>query len=551
MIDREIHLARALLVEGNALLRNITATQLRDSGIGHVSTAPRVKDGRLLLEREHFDIVVCAQAFEGSRESGQDLLDELRRENLLPHSTVFLMVSESATYQQVVEAGESALDGLIVRPYTAALLSQRLLEARNRKRELGDILRALDAGQPDAAFARALKRFNEGLPYGTYCGRMAAELLLGMQRPEDARLLFEKLHKATGSAWARLGVARAQMAAGDNAAARATITAVLAADPSSADAHDLAGRILVEQCDFDSALQEYRKAAELTPGCLLRAQHAGALAFYQGLSAEALQRLERTLGMGVQSKLFDALTLVLIALLRHDGGDQPGVAAMHKQLQQYRTRFPESVRLLRLEGAAKVLVEMNAGRTDGALVALRELSGHVGADDFDLEIANVLLSLWARVPDSLMSADEHAELVERIAMRFCVSKAIAEVLVASSRRAERDEAVIRRCQAQVSRLAEQAMDRALRGDPDGAVRELLTEGERHLNAKLLELAGHVARRHQGAMADAQALISQAADLAQRFCRTANHIAGIQRSGRSPGGPQMRGRASAEPTHAAA
>ncbi len=550
MIDREIHLARALLVEGNALMRNIAATQLRDAGIGHVSTAPRVKDGRLLLEREHFDIVVCAQEFEGSKDSGQDLLDELRRENLLPHSTVFLMVSDKATYQQVMEAGESALDGLIVRPYTAALLCQRLLEARNRKRELSDVLRALDAGKLDTAFARALKRFNENMPYGTYCGRMAAELLLGMQRPEDARLLFEKLHLATGSSWAQLGVARAQMSYGDNGAARATIAAVLAADPASADAHDLAGRILVEQCDFDSALQEYRKAAELTPSCLLRAQHAGALAFYQGLAAEALQRLERTLGMGVQSKLFDALTLVLIALLRHDAGDHPGVAAMHKQLQQYHARFPESVRLSRLELSAKVLVEMNASSTEGALAALRQLSTQAGADDFDLEIANVVLSLWARVPESLMPAEEHAALVERIAMRFCVSKAIAEVLVASSRRAKRDEDVIRRCQAQVSRLAEQSMDRALRGDPDGAVRELLAQGEQHLNAKLLELAGHVARRHRAALADADALIEQAAATVQRYCRTANHIAGIQRSGRSPGGLQMRGRVAAESTHAA-
>jgi hypothetical protein len=100
---------------------------------------------------------------------------------------------------------------------------------------------------------------------------------------------------------------------------------VLADQPDSADAHDLIGRILVEQCDFEGALREYRAAASLTPGCLLRGQHAGALAFYQGANSEALERLEHTLGLGVQSKLFDALSLVLIALLRFDAGDEAGV----------------------------------------------------------------------------------------------------------------------------------------------------------------------------------------------------------------------------------
>jgi CheY-like chemotaxis protein len=541
LIDRDIHLARALLVESNALLRSVAGAQLRDAGVGYVATASRIREARLLLEREAFDIVVCNREFEGSDDSGQDLLDELRRENLLPHKTVFLMVTAKASYHQVVEAAEAALDGLIIRPYTAALLVQRLQEARHRKRELGDILSALDAGNTDAAFARALTRFRERRPYANYCGRMAAELLLTMQRPEDAGRVFEKLAQATAAPWARLGVARAQIAAGDMPAAKRTIAAVLAEEPESADAHDLAGRLLVEQCEFDAALAEYRMAAEITPGCLLRAQHAGALAFYQGYGSEALHFLERTLGLGVQSKLFDALSLVLIAVLRFDLGDAKGVAAMREQLQQFRQRFPDSVRLRRLETAAAALVGLLAGDHAAALDALRLLSARVGDDEFDLETANMLLALWARVPDAVRPAAEHEALVAKVAMRFCVSKAIGEVLVASARRADPALGVIRRCQAELSTLTQNAMDRSLQGDPAGAARQLLDDGERTLNAKLLEMAGLIANRHRAVVADAPALVERAAAKVRRSCQTVNHIAGIQRSGRSPGGLQMRGR----------
>jgi CheY-like chemotaxis protein len=534
VIDRDIHLARALLVESNPLLRSVGVGQLRDVGVGHVEQARSVKDARLLLERERFDIVICNREFEGSDFSGQDLLDELRRERLLPHSTVFLMVTAKASYHHVVEAAEAALDGFLVRPYTSAVLGSRLTEARKRKRQLGDVLRALDTGAAEVALVHAIKRFQEQQPYWLYCGRLAAELLLTLQRPADARRIFERLVAVkAGAGWARLGVARAQSALGDIGNARKTVAEVLLAEPDSADAHDMMGRILVDLCDFDAALIEYRTAAELTPGCLLRAQHAGALA------------------MGVQSKLFDALSLLLIALLRHDRADAAGVAAMRVQLRSYGERFPDSKRLQRFEQAALVLMAMLGAKTEPALQTLRALSAQAGDDDFDLEAANVLLALWARAPEALGLAGEFEAVAERIGMRFCTSKAIGESLIASGRRSEPASGVIRSCQARVSATAEQAMDCTLKGEPAAAVRLLLAQGEQTLNAKLLEMAGVIARRHMAAIPEAQAFIDHAAAVLRRSCQTVNHIAGIQRSGRSPGGLQLRGHQPSETANAAA
>lgn len=155
-MDREIHKTRALVVEPQATMRSILAAQLRDLGVGHVTAVPRTRDARLALERGPFDIVLCSREFEGMPDNGQELLDELRRENQLPYSTVFIMLCTSVTYHQVVEAAESALDGLVVRPCSATALEARLMEARKRKRELGPILQALDDGHEDAALVLAI-----------------------------------------------------------------------------------------------------------------------------------------------------------------------------------------------------------------------------------------------------------------------------------------------------------------------------------------------------------------------------------------------------------
>lgn len=239
-----------------------------------------------------------------------------------------------ASYIQVMEVAEAALDGILVRPYTAAALGVRLLEARNRKREQGDVLRALDAGEDDFALERAINRFQDKAPYWVYCGRLAAELLLTMDRSADASKRFERPAQQFPEAiWARLGAAHTQPALGDHGAARKTVTAALGHDAGSADAHDLMGRLLVELCDFDGALAEHRTAADLTPGCLSRAQHAGALAYDLGQTDEALKWLGRALGMGVQSKLFDALTL-LLAVMRFDRSDATGVTALRGHLRR-------------------------------------------------------------------------------------------------------------------------------------------------------------------------------------------------------------------------
>ena len=542
MIDRDIHQARALLVESNVLLRSVAAAQLRDVGVGHVSQTSRIKDARLLIEREPFDIVLCNREFEGLDDNGQDLLDELRRENLLPHSTVFLMVTSQAKYHHVVEAAEASMDGILVRPYTSGLLADRLREARQRKRELADVLQALDSGNTEVALARALKRFQEQLPYATYCGRLVAELLLRMNKPDDAGKVFDKLAMPQRADWARLGQARCRLASGDTAAARKVVAEVLKDEPDNADAHDLMGRIMVELSDFDAALESYRRASALTPGCLLRAQHAGALAFYQGETELALKVLERSVGLGVQSRLFDALTLTLIAMLRFDAADIPGVASMRAQLARYRERFPESQRLKCMERVVSVLGSLLGNAQQSALALLRELSNKVGEDAFDLEAASLLLSLWARVPAALPEAGEHEALVERIGMRFCISKAISEVLVASARRSEPALGILQGCQARITAIAEQAMELSLRGKAAAAVQTLLQAGEQSLNAKLLEMTGALARRHAATLSDGAELAARAAELMKRCCLPVSHIAGIQRTGRSPGGLQLRLRA---------
>lgn len=545
MSDRDLHRARALIVEPQATMRSTLAAQLRSLGVGEVSAVPTTRDARLALERSAYDIVLCAREFDGLPDNGQELLDELRRENQLPCGTVFIMLCTAISYHQVIEAGESALDSLIVRPCSAAALEARLLEARRRKRELAPVLRALDSGDDEQGLVLAMRRWVAKKPYAAWCGRLAAELLLRLDRPDEARKVFEALSVPDSPPWARLGVARAHMAAGQTVQAQLAVKRVLDAEPRNADALDLEGRLLIDQGHFDDALQTYQRAVEVTPGCLLRNQHAGALAFYQGSVDEARQCLERAVALGVQSKLFDALTLALLAMLRADAGDLPGLRAAAAQLAAYRSRHVGSVRLQRLENGVDMLIALTEGHVDRAQAGLEALSRSAGDDNFDLEAACLVLGLWARVPPAVRSSGPHEALVRQIGLRFCTSRTITEVLIAAARRQDGVADGLLQCHQAIGQLAEQALERSMAGDTAAAMALLLEHARLHCNAKLIDLVLAVGRRAMaqghGDTAALQAPLAEAQALRARTCRAVNHIAGIQRSGRLPGGLPLRPR----------
>jgi len=148
--------------------------------------------------------------------------------------------------------------------------------------------------------------------------------------------------------WARLGVARVQLADGDLVMARRTLESLLGENPLYADSYDVMGKVQMEQGQIAEALATYRTAANITPGCILRLQHAGTLSFYAGEAGTAAQMLERTWIIGSKSRLFDVLSMMLLAFLRFDARDTKGLGQACEVLNRFTGSYPQSVRLKRM-----------------------------------------------------------------------------------------------------------------------------------------------------------------------------------------------------------
>jgi CheY-like chemotaxis protein len=517
-IDATFHKANALIIDSNANARSLLTAQLRELGCGFVRSVARVKEARIVLENAPYDLVLCDYHFEGGDESGQDLLDELRREGLLPYATVFMMITAEATYAKVAEAAEAALDGYLIKPYTLASLAERIRIARHRKRVLGPIFEAIEAQEFDQAANLCLRRFHARSEYWLFAARIGAELLLRLRRYDEAKALYEAIVAAKTLPWAKLGVARADLGKGHHSQARRTLENLIGESPDFADSHDVLGRVHMEQGDIDAALATYRAATELTPGCLMRGQRAGTLAFYKGERGEAQRLLERALINGLRSKLFDLFSITLIALMRYDKRDAKGVRQLMDTLTGELERAPSSARIARLRRVVEALVAMQERRTADALGLARELANDLKRDNSDHECASLVVAVWIRLAASDMQLEEMDDMLLNIGMRFCTTKAATEILVAMCEKNEAAAEALRGCHGKVFDIAETAMKLSMRGQPDHSVELLLREGEKTRNTKLIDMALSVLKRHESKIENAAELEPQIHALQELYVR---------------------------------
>lgn len=535
--DPTLHKASALVIDGNANNRSLISAQLRDIGLGSVRGVARARDARYVLENQPFDIVVCESDFAEGEDSGQDLLDELRREQLLPYSTVFIMLTAEASYAKVAEAAEMALDGYLIKPFNQNALAERIQMARHRKRVLGPIFEAIEAREYELGARLCMERFDARQDFWLFAARLGAELLLRLRQHEDARRLYQAIIDAKTVPWAKLGVGRAELEAGQLQQARRTLEALIGEQPGYADSYDVLGRVHLEQGDFDAALATYRQAAELTPGCLMRLQRAGTLSFYAGKTEAALQSLERAVSTGARSKLFDPFSLLLVALMRFDKGDGRGLRACLDEMSRQAERSSASQRHERLRGAVATLVALLEQQSEAVGAQLELLLQDLDADDADAELASLVLALWTRMARRGMAPADTAERVRDLGLRFCVNKAATEVLVAMCEDNTVAAQALREAHARIFEIAETAMRQSLRDQAGAGVELLMRQGERTRNAKLIDMAMSVLKRHAPKIGNASELEQGIAALQARYVKPLSTSLG---RARAAGGLALRG-----------
>ena len=201
---------RALVIDGNMTSAASRGRCCAAMGVGHVAYASKVVDARRLLENRSFDVVLCDYHFDHSAMSGQDLFDDLRRSNLLPHATVFVMVTGEASYTRVAEAAEAALDSYLPAPHRhRAGAAPRCRRATARRCWGRSSRRSLRKISPPTRRSCARSASEQRGEYWLYAARVGAELWVRIERPREGTRPTRRWRRRALLPWL-LGIARVE-----------------------------------------------------------------------------------------------------------------------------------------------------------------------------------------------------------------------------------------------------------------------------------------------------------------------------------------------------
>jgi two-component system, chemotaxis family, chemotaxis protein CheY len=112
-----------LVVDDFSTMRRIVRNLLKELGFVNVQEAEDGVDALAKLRADKFDFVVSDWNMPNM--TGIDLLKEIRADANLKHLPV-LMVTAEAKKENIVLAAQSGANGYVVKPFTAAVLDEKL-----------------------------------------------------------------------------------------------------------------------------------------------------------------------------------------------------------------------------------------------------------------------------------------------------------------------------------------------------------------------------------------------------------------------------------------
>lgn len=115
---------RILVVESFSTMRRIIGNLLVELGYRYISEAEDGLSALPMLHNQHFDLVITD--LQMPRMSGLELLRAIRADNKLTHIPV-LMITADAKREQIIEAAQAGVSAYVVRPFTAAILENKML----------------------------------------------------------------------------------------------------------------------------------------------------------------------------------------------------------------------------------------------------------------------------------------------------------------------------------------------------------------------------------------------------------------------------------------
>ncbi len=355
-----------LVIDDFPDMRSVMRSILHSLGVTRIDPARDGAEAIALMEKRHYDVVLCDYNL-GAGKDGQQVLEEARYRSLIGVDAIFIMVTAENTREMVMGAVEFAPDNYLAKPFTKELLKTRLLKLFERKADLATVNRALVAKDFGAAIAE-LTRIIDLKPRNlAELLRLKADVCLTANRYDDAMAIFEEVLAARDLNWAHLGKGKVLFLKKQYLEAREVFLHLLEIDPNFIVAYDWLAKTQFAEQAFDEAEQTLQRAVKLSPRCVDRQQRLGDLA----LSNDDAVLAETAFGHAVTFAKHSVLNhpSLYAGLAKAKTANAKHVEAL-KVVGEIGKVFSGDVEAAFYQASATAIVKQGQGDTQGAAEAL-------------------------------------------------------------------------------------------------------------------------------------------------------------------------------------
>jgi len=269
VIENNYRNLKFLIVDDFETFQKILKRLLHGLSAEDIDTALNGAQAVKSCQQNKYDVIFCDFDL-GRGINGLQVLEELRHLELLKSSSVFIMVTAESGRDAVVGAMEYKPDAYMSKPVSSGELQSRLVKSLKQKQALAPLYRSLDNSEFDQAIKECDKHISESGRHKNFCLKTKGNLLLKLERFQQAQTLYEDVLNERPLSWAQLGLAHALAAQDLNQAAQKAFQKAYEDNPASLEAFEGAARALVKLGDAGAAQRLLEQSSTISSRSVTR-----------------------------------------------------------------------------------------------------------------------------------------------------------------------------------------------------------------------------------------------------------------------------------------
>lgn len=300
-MDTDFSNKQILIVEAFKVFRDIIKQAALSLRAEKVDVCSNSKEALLNCKTNQYDIIFMGYDLGEGKKNGQQTLEELRVNNMLARSTIFILITAESSQEMVLCALEHKPDCYITKPFTTKELLKRLFIVMHKKHTFRHIYDALDDNDSELAIKYCDNHISNSDKYIDDCLEIKAQQLFELERYDEAQVIYEQKQDDSTCQWASIGLGKIYLIKKQYDKAAKVFSKILEEQPKYIAAYEWLAKSYQALGDYDLAENVLLRAIETSPRSINLVQQYASICERNGHYEESVTAYKHTLDLAKNS----------------------------------------------------------------------------------------------------------------------------------------------------------------------------------------------------------------------------------------------------------